>query len=153
MALNHSRRRISRASRLFGTAERTDVLYQAPTQSLVPTHAIDVNGIGLRRADADVEGDVLALVDAGGGSVTFDLPAHVRRRRTPGNLPLARAGLLVFDHNRILGRHRGGQADSPDRKQEHCLQDKTKDAKAFRLPNHVFFFSLTKVEAPSRNPG
>src|SRR5689334_19419186 len=109
MALDHSRGRIRRAGGLLNAIERSYVLHQAPRQPLIPTHPIDVNGVGLRGVNSHVESNVSALVDAGCGGITFDLAYSVRRREA-GDLPLARPGLLVLDHDRIaLSRRRGGK--------------------------------------------
>ena len=79
LAFDHSRRRVCGASGLQRAVERADVLHQAPAQPLVPTHPIDVDRIGLRRVDAHIKSDVLALVDADRRCVPLDLARRVCR--------------------------------------------------------------------------
>src|SRR5207245_5887065 len=101
VALDHSRRRVRRAGGLLDTVERAYVLHEAPAQPLVPTHPIDVDSVSLCGVDAHVEGDVLTLVDTGGGRITLDLAHRVRRCAAKRDLPLARPRLLVLHHDRI----------------------------------------------------
>ena len=52
---------------------RADVQAKARARARVPTEAVEIDGVALHGIDADKEGEVLILVDAGGGRVAFDL--------------------------------------------------------------------------------
>ena len=123
LALDHARGRVGRARGLLDTAERADVLHQARAQPLVPPEPIDVDRVRLCGVDTHVEGDVLTLVDARGGRIALDLAIGIRRPHT-ADLPLARPGLLILDHDGIvLGRRRRRrQSDSEQRGQANSLQ-------------------------------
>src|SRR5438094_668779 len=77
---------------------------KAPAQPPVPAHAVEVDRVGLRRVDGDVERDALVLLDAGRRCVPLDLPGRVVPPRRPE--PAGGAGLLVLQDNRIVGGER-----------------------------------------------
>src|SRR2546426_1782218 len=70
----------------------------------VPAYAVEVDGVGLRRVDGDVERDALVLVDAGRRCVPLDLPGRIVGPQRPK--PAGGAGLLVLQDNRIVGGER-----------------------------------------------
>ena len=107
--------------------DRAYVLHEAPAQSLVPTDTIDVDGVGLRRVGAHVERDVLALVDASGGRIPFDLAHGVRPRVARIEVPPGRPRLLVLHDDRIGLRSCGGehQYEEHDKREEGISHRRT----------------------------
>src|SRR5207253_3062534 len=65
------------ARRLLNTIDRPDMKAEPTTESAVPAEAVEVDRVGLRGVDADVERDVLVLVDAGRRGVPLDLLVHI----------------------------------------------------------------------------
>ena len=72
---------------------------KAAARPAVPAEAVEVDRVGLRRVDADVERDVLVLVDAGRRGVALDLLVRIVRQLRPQ--PAAGAWLLVLQDDRI----------------------------------------------------
>ena len=72
---------------------------KARAHSPVPAHAIEVDRIGLRRVDRDVEGDALVLGDACHRRVSLDLPGRIVPQLRVK--PAGGAGLLVLQDHRI----------------------------------------------------
>src|SRR6266571_7987559 len=85
-------------------AQRAGMEAKAPALPRVPAHAVEVDRVGLRRVDGDVERDVLVLVDAGRRCVSLDLPGRIVGMQRPE--PATGAGLLVLQDNRIVGGER-----------------------------------------------
>src|SRR5690348_4929772 len=88
---DHAGRRIDRASGLLSPIETDDVLHKAGAQSLIPSHTVDIDGVGLGGVYAHVEGYVLTFVDAGGRGVAFNLASLVGCRGAKRDSPLAGA--------------------------------------------------------------
>src|SRR2546426_1304476 len=74
---------------------------KASPHSPVPAYAVEVDRVGLRRVDGDVERDALVLEDAGRRCVRLDLPVRIVPQLRPK--PSAGAGQLVLQNNRIVG--------------------------------------------------
>src|SRR4029077_17750914 len=88
------------ASVLLRSGEATLVETQAASQAAVPTDAIDVDAVRLRRVDRDEEVDGRVLIHAGGRRVSLYLPGRVVGDQRP-ELPAARAGQLVLRDHRV----------------------------------------------------
>src|SRR2546423_9540897 len=79
---------------------------KASAQSAVPANPIEIDRVGLRGVDADIELDALVLADARRRGIALNLAYGVVRRLCP-DLPGGRACFLILGDYRI-GR-RGGQ--------------------------------------------
>src|SRR5262249_34667601 len=133
-------RRVSWTRRLAGALDWTDVLHEPPSQALVPTYSVDVDGVGLCRVHAHVEGDVLALVDTGGGGVPLDLAHRVRTHAT--DLPRAGPRLLILDHDRVVSRRRRSRSTAPQRTQtEPTDEQQGNQTKLLELPHNFLLYS------------
>src|SRR5438132_2812276 len=98
---------------------RRGLQHQAATESAVPAHTVDIEHVRLGRVDGHVEGERGALVDAARRRVALDLVVDVVSdgEASIRDLPESRAGLQVFDDDRIgslrqrryrAERHRSG---------------------------------------------
>src|SRR2546428_9949877 len=84
---------------------------KASPHSPVPAYAVEVDRVGLRRVDGDVERDALVLIDADRRCVPLDLPGRIVPPLRPK--PVVGAGLLVLQDNRIVGGERRARRDHP----------------------------------------
>src|SRR5207245_10363172 len=94
-----ARVRLTRA--LSDPGEMPGVEGKTGAHPVVPADAIDVDGVDLRRVYRQVEGEALVLADTGCRRVALDLSGRIVRDEA--ELPAARTGLLVLDHDRVVG--------------------------------------------------
>ena len=69
--------RIGRTGGLRDPGKRAGVESEATAEAAVPAHPINVDGVGLRGIDGDIQGEAAALGDAGGGGIALDLLGRI----------------------------------------------------------------------------
>src|SRR4029079_2008292 len=73
VARDHARGRVGGADGLLETAQRADMEAKTGGCTGGPAEGIEIDRVALHGIDADVEREVLILVDAGRGRVALDL--------------------------------------------------------------------------------